>query len=84
MVSRKKLGANRANAKLSTGPKSDAGRARARMNALKHRFSSQEIVLEGEDAGQFDALRAQLEAEFIPAPLYNESSLIALQHYCGD
>ena len=54
------------------------------MNALKHRFSSQEIVLEGEDAGQFDALRAQLKQNLIPAPLYNESSLIALQHYCGD
>jgi hypothetical protein len=51
MVSRKQLETNRANAKLSTGPKSDAGRARSRMNALKHGFSSQEIVLEGEDAG---------------------------------
>jgi hypothetical protein len=67
MVSRKQLEANRANAKLSTGPKSDAGRARSRMNALKHGFSSQEIVLEGEDAGQFDDLRAQLEAEFDPS-----------------
>jgi hypothetical protein len=37
------------------------------MNALKHGFSSQEIVLEGEDAGQFDALRAQLDAEFDPS-----------------
>ena len=36
------------------------------MNALKHGFSSQEIVLEGEDADQFDALRAQLEVEFAP------------------
>jgi len=66
MVSRKQLEANRANAKLSTGPKSDAGRARSRMNALKHGISSQEIVLEEEDAEQFDALRAQLEAEFDP------------------
>jgi hypothetical protein len=67
MVSRKQLEANRANAKRSTGPKSDAGKARSRMNALKHGFSSQEIVLEGENAEQFDALRAQLEAEFDPS-----------------
>lgn len=66
MMSRKQLEANRANAKRSTGPKSDAGKTRSRMNALKHGFSSQEIVLEGEDADQFDALRAQLEAEFDP------------------
>jgi hypothetical protein len=44
--------------------KSDEGKAQSRMNALKHGFSSQEIVLEGESADQFDALRAQLEAEF--------------------
>jgi hypothetical protein len=36
------------------------------MNALKHGFSSQEIVLEGESADQFDVLRAQYEAEFDP------------------
>ena len=66
MMSRKQLDANRANAKRSTGPKSDAGKTRSRMNALKHGFSSQEIVLEGEDPDQFDALRAQLEAEFDP------------------
>jgi hypothetical protein len=67
VVSRKQLEANRANAKLSSGPKSDAGKARSRMNALKHGFSSREIVLEGEDADQFDALRAQLKVEFDPS-----------------
>jgi len=36
------------------------------MNALKHGFSSQEIVVEGEDADEFDALRIQLTTEFAP------------------
>ena len=66
MSSEKQLHANRANATRSTGPRSQAGKARSRMNALKHGFSSQEIVLEGESAEQFDALRAELEAEFDP------------------
>jgi len=66
MASHKQREANQRNAKRSTGPKSDAGKARARINSLKHGFSSQEIVLEGEDADQFDALREQLEAEFDP------------------
>ena len=83
MMSRKQLEANRANAKRSTGPKSDAGKTRSRMNALKHGFSSQEIVLEGEDADQFDALRAQLEVEFAPESVIDESLSIALQDCCG-
>ena len=36
MVSRKQLEANRGNAKKSTGPKSDAGKAIAKLNAVKH------------------------------------------------
>jgi hypothetical protein len=35
-ISEAKLRANRANAKLSCGPKTDAGKARSRLNALKH------------------------------------------------
>jgi hypothetical protein len=66
VVSHKQVEANRANAKRSTGPKSDGGKSRSRMNAVKHGFSSQEIVVEGEDADEFDALRTQLEAEFAP------------------
>jgi hypothetical protein len=66
MTSDKQLRANRANATKSTGPRSQAGKARSRMNALTHGFSSQEIVLEGESADQFDALRAQYQAEFDP------------------
>jgi hypothetical protein len=66
MTSDKQLRANRANATKSTGPRSQTGKARSRMNALQHGFSSQEIVLEGESADEFDALRAQYEAEFDP------------------
>lgn len=35
-VSEAKLAANRANSQLSSGPKTDAGKARSRSNALKH------------------------------------------------
>ena len=47
MMSRKQLEANKANAKRSTGPRSDAGKTWSRMNALKHGFSSQELLADG-------------------------------------
>jgi hypothetical protein len=34
------------------------------MNSLKYGFASQDIVLEGKDSDQFDALRARLQLEF--------------------
>ncbi len=39
MASQKQIEANRRNALKSTGPKTQAGRARSRMNALKHGLS---------------------------------------------
>jgi hypothetical protein len=36
MTSERKIAANRNNAKKSTGPRSDAGRAVSRLNALRH------------------------------------------------
>ena len=36
MSSKQRLEANRANAKRSTGPSTELGRVRSKMNALKH------------------------------------------------
>ena len=61
--------ANRANAQASTGPRTEAGKRRARMNALRHGLSSRDpktAVLPGEDAAQFAALKADLAARFRP------------------
>lgn len=44
-ISERKLRANRANAKRSTGPRTQAGRAISRRNALKHGILSQAIDL---------------------------------------
>ena len=48
--------ANRANAQKSTGPKTDAGKAKARMNALKHGMRSKGgPVLPHEDPAELEA-----------------------------
>jgi hypothetical protein len=67
MVSESQLSANRANAKSSSGPKTQAGRARSRMNAVKHGLTAREITVEGERPEEFDAFREGLFADHKPA-----------------
>ncbi len=66
MASRKQLEANRENAKRSTGPKSQAGKARSRVNSRKHGLTAKTLVIGDEDPAQFDKLRAELMQEFDP------------------
>jgi hypothetical protein len=55
-VSARKLAANRANAARSTGPRTAGGKARVRMNALRHGLASQAPLLPGEYADDLEAL----------------------------
>ena len=66
MASEKQLVANRANAKRSTGPKTETGKALSRMNAHKHGLTAETIVFRDEDPKAFDTLRAELEEEYNP------------------
>src|SRR6185312_2373416 len=52
--------------KRRTGPKTDVGKARSKLNALKHGLSAKAVVLDAEDPRQFAALRAGLESDFEP------------------
>jgi hypothetical protein len=60
--------ANRANAKLSTGPRTAAGRAAASQNALKHGLSSSNLS----DAG------ARSEIEALARHIFGENDLTLL------
>src|SRR5258708_5573153 len=64
-MSEKKILANRHNALRSTGPKSQAGKARARLNAVKHGAFAR-LCLEGEDLTRFKHLQLNLLAEYQP------------------
>ena len=66
MASLKQITANRANARRSTGPRTDAGKARSRLNAWKHGISAEQIVIVDEDPADFEALRAELWREWQP------------------
>lgn len=69
-ISLKKLEANRRNAKMSTGPKTRAGKNRSRKNAFKHGIlSSALLIKEGqgaEDRAEFDELINALEIDLAP------------------
>jgi hypothetical protein len=57
MTTKKQIEANRRNAKLSTGPKTAAGRARSSRNALRHSLTAEEVTVDEAEAAQFEAFR---------------------------
>ena len=69
------IAANRANARLSTGPRTANGKARSASNNLRHGLASGRLILPGEDPADFDELVEGLRAEYDPATP-TESQLI--------
>ena len=65
-LSNRQLDANRRNALRSSGPRTAAGKAVARDNALKHGFLSRHLIIEGESAEDFQQLLDELMAEYRP------------------
>ena len=73
----KQLAANRANAQNSTGPRTQAGKARASQNARKHGFSGVDFtIVKIEDRDAIDRLRADLINVYQPQ---NSQELFALE-----
>jgi len=60
------LTANQANSQLSTGPRTEEGKARSSQNSLKHGVFAKTIVLPGESQEEFDALLAGLRKDHKP------------------
>jgi hypothetical protein len=58
--------ANQQNAQKSTGPRTDAGKSRASLNALKHGCSAQTVILPGEDAQHFQRFHASYVTDLLP------------------
>src|SRR5215831_15141656 len=67
--------ANRINAQRSSGPRTELGKSRSKMNALKHGLSAKKIVIGDEDPKEFEALRAALERDWQPEMAF-ESELV--------
>src|SRR6266542_4038689 len=66
MTSPAKAAANLANAQLSTGPKTDAGKARSSRNALKHGLTSKDLIVREDEQDEFNELQSSLRQELAP------------------
>jgi hypothetical protein len=66
MVSEARQTANAANAHLSTGPRTEQGKARSSQNARKHGLTAAEFVIAAEDREEFEEFLAELQADVSP------------------
>ena len=65
-ISEKKRAANRANARKSTGPRTPRGKARSRLNGLKHGLTASIGILPGESPDQLRELSRSIHADLRP------------------
>lgn len=69
-ISAQKLAANRANAQLSTGPKTPAGKEKSKFNALKHGLTARyfpAVIREGTpESEEYEAVRTDLFDHYQP------------------
>jgi hypothetical protein len=66
MATKKQSAASRRNSRKSTGPKSDEGKAKSSMNALRHGLRAQKVVLPDEEQADFDQLHAEIQDQYQP------------------
>jgi hypothetical protein len=66
MFSEAQQSANAANARLSTGPRTNEGKARSSQNARTHGLTAAQLVIAAEDREEFDDLQAELQADISP------------------
>jgi hypothetical protein len=66
MTAMSQLDANRANAKRSTGPRGETGKAVAAKNAVKHGLRATSPVVSGEKAGEWDTFQSSVHASLNP------------------
>jgi hypothetical protein len=59
--------ANRANAQLSTGPRTPGGKLASSRNSTKHGLASGQLIIPGESPADFEALLEDLVADHRPA-----------------
>jgi hypothetical protein len=75
LMSASQLAANRANAQLSTGPKTAEGKAKASLNAVKTALTGRTVLLPAEDAAAYDSHIRAYQDELTPVGRH-ESDLV--------
>lgn len=65
--------ANKENAQHSTGPRTDEGKQRSSLNALKHGFRAKDPLIPGEDPDEFHRHRRNIAYDFEPLGAVEEN-----------
>jgi len=72
MATKAQIEANRRNARLSTGPRSAAGRETSSGNALRHGLTAEHVVIFDESAEDFARFHWEMRAALAPADAVEE------------
>ena len=72
MATIRQIEANRANAQLSTGPRTPEGKARVAGNRRLHGLAGRHVILPGERQEEYDTLLAALIDDFSPSSAFEE------------
>lgn len=72
--------ANRANAKHSTGPRTDAGKEKSSQNATTHGFYSKAFIVAGAERADFEKLRDYLHTDYMPVDFIGEDLFQQILH----
>jgi hypothetical protein len=73
MASKAQIEANRRNAQRSSGPKTEAGRAVASRNSLKHGLSAHQVIVFDEAETDFDKFHDEMVQALAPADAVEEA-----------
>src|SRR5262249_10895680 len=71
MATKRQIEANRANSRLSTGPRTAAGRERSKCNAADHCLSGEGLVLPEQEAAAVNDRFAQWQSSLRPFDIYD-------------
>jgi hypothetical protein len=64
MSSLRQIEANRRNARLSTGPVTEEGKAKSRLNSLRHGLAAETVIVALEDADDYAAFEMAVTCDF--------------------
>src|SRR5260370_7366817 len=75
-----RIARNRANAQHSTGPKTEAGKKRSSLNALRHGLTGHTIVLPTEDLAAYERFTKRFFDDLKPIRVLQDQLLHSLSH----
>ena len=64
MTSFRQIAANRRNAQLSTGPKTEEGKSRSRRNAVRHGLTAETVIVALESAEDYAAFEMAVTSDY--------------------